>query len=418
MAASNLICSSSSSCLHRYNQKTVKATLQTPKIRISLPNLPTRNLLVEEQNFRNGFNTITTTTSTTPRDEEGRSDSKAIAELYAVLEAVSDRIEMHANVAAQRNNWNNLLLNSINTITIAAATMVGLASSTGAFGESLLALKLSSTLLYSSATGMLLVMNKIQPSQLAEEQRNATRLFKQLQTQIQTTLALGTPTRIDVKDAMEKVLALDKAYPLPLLGGVMLEKFPENVKPAVWWPKQQRLQKQYGTNSGQNGWSDKLEEEMTNIVAVLKSKDMEDYVRLGKLAVKINKAFAITGPLLTGVAAIGSAFVGTPSHGSEAVVLGVVAGALATVVNTMEHGGQVGMVVEMYRSCAGSFLQLQESIEATLREKELGRRENGELFERKVALKLGRSLSELRNLAETSSLKITNNSEEFASKLF
>jgi hypothetical protein len=34
-------------------------------------------------------------------------------------------------------------------------------------GAPLLALKLSSTLLFSAATGMLLIMNKIQPSQLA-----------------------------------------------------------------------------------------------------------------------------------------------------------------------------------------------------------------------------------------------------------
>ncbi|GMP79599.1 hypothetical protein CsSME_00035081 [Camellia sinensis var. sinensis] len=34
---------------------------------------------------------------------------------------------------------------------------------------------------------------------------------------------------------MEKVLALDQAYPLPLLG-VMLEKFPLTFEPAVWWP--------------------------------------------------------------------------------------------------------------------------------------------------------------------------------------
>ena len=89
---------------------------------------------------------------------------------------------------------------------------------------------ISSTLLFSAATGMLLIMNKIQPSQLAEEQRNATRLFKQLYSQIRTTLALRDPTALDVKDAMEKTLALDKAYPLPLLGK-MIEKFPENFEP-------------------------------------------------------------------------------------------------------------------------------------------------------------------------------------------
>ncbi|RHN72537.1 putative petal formation-expressed [Medicago truncatula] len=94
-----------------------------------------------------------------------------------VLEAVSDRIEMHHNIG-ERNNWNNLLLNSINMITLTAKTMSGVAAVTSGEVAPLLALKLSSALLFSAANGLLLIMNKIQPSQLTEEQRNATRLFK------------------------------------------------------------------------------------------------------------------------------------------------------------------------------------------------------------------------------------------------
>ena len=69
-----------------------------------------------------------------------------------------------------------LLLNSINMLTLVASTMAGVAGSYD--GAPVLALKLSSTLLFSAATGMLLSTNKIQPSQLAEEQRNVARLFK------------------------------------------------------------------------------------------------------------------------------------------------------------------------------------------------------------------------------------------------
>ncbi|KAF6173281.1 hypothetical protein GIB67_026976 [Kingdonia uniflora] len=411
LQASSLLCSSSS---RHYSRTTVHATFRIPKIRISLPNPPTKNL-VEELNVRNVFTTITAIPSTSARDNEETSDTTVIAELYAIMEAVSERIELHVIVKDQRNNWNSLLLNSVNTITMSAAMMVALTSTTGELGESFLALKLAPTLLYTAVTGMLLVMNKIQPSQLAEEQRNATRLFKQLHTQIQITLALGTPTSMDVKNAMEKVLAIDRAFPLPLLGGAMLEKFPERVEPAVWWPKQEKLQNQFGEKEGNNGWNDKLEEDMWNIVAVLKDRDMEDYVKLGKRALKVNKALAITGPLLTAVAAFGSASIESSSHGSGAVLLGVLAGALATVVNTFEHGGQVGMVFEMYRGCAGTFQQLQETIEATLNEKELGKRENGELFEMKVALQLGRSVSDLRKFVAASNTTAT---KEFASKLF
>ncbi|GAU47672.1 hypothetical protein TSUD_380260 [Trifolium subterraneum] len=94
------------------------------------------------------------------------------------MEIISDRIEMHKNIGIQRDNWNKLLLSSINMMTLSASTMVGLAAvaSTGA-EASLIALKVSSTILYMASTGLLLFMNKVQPSQLAEEQRNAVLLM-------------------------------------------------------------------------------------------------------------------------------------------------------------------------------------------------------------------------------------------------
>jgi hypothetical protein len=78
------------------------------------------------------------------------------------------------------------------------------------------------------------------------------------------------------------------------------------------------------------------------------------------------------------------------------------------------------MVFEMYRNCAGFFRLLQESIEATLEERDLEKRENGELFEMNVALKLGRSLSNLRQLARKSASSRMDGTtiDEFASKLF
>ncbi|KAA8523654.1 hypothetical protein F0562_010077 [Nyssa sinensis] len=355
---------------------------------------------------------ITTTTSTrrhklnrnTARNGgifKPNTNSKAVEELYAIMDVVADRAEMHKNIGAQRDNWNHLLLTSINGMTATAAMMAGLAAMSGV-GATLLALKLSSTLLYVSVTGVLMVMNRIQPSQLAEEQRNASRLFKQLHEEIKTTIALRNLTMNDVNETTEKVLALDRAYPLPLIG-TMLDKFPKNVEPAVWWPQQLKTQQEkFGDRKvKKNGWNKNLEEEMKGVVGVLKRKDSAEYLRLSKMALKLNKILAICGPLLTGLAAVGSAFVGVPWHGSWAVVLGVTFGALATVVNTLEHGGQVGMVFEMYRSSAGFFKLMEETIESTLKGREADRRENGEVFETEVALKLGRKAT-----------------EEFASKLF
>ncbi|CAN4083766.1 unnamed protein product [Withania somnifera] len=310
---------------------------------------------------------------------------------------------MHSNIGEQRSQWNSMLLTSINGITLAAAITTGIAATRG---DPVLGLKMSSTLMYLAATGMLAIMNQIQPSQLAEEQRNVARLFQDLHNKIETTLIIGHASAIDVKEAMDRVLDLDKAYPLPLLG-VMLEKFPSSVEPAVWWPQQRRRQPKRVDEKEKNwnGWNGKLEEEMKEIMGVLGRKDQEESIRLGEKALKLNKFLAMSGPLLTGLAAVCSAFAGHSPHGSWAATLGIVGGALASVVNTIEHGGQVGMVFEMYRSNAGFF------------KTETGRRENGEVFEMKLALKLGRSLSDLRYLASSSSSK-GEEIDEFASKLF
>ncbi|KAI8000159.1 putative F-box protein [Camellia lanceoleosa] len=363
---------SSSSCCQR---EIIIAAIHMPKLwhggLLSLPNLTKTRGLVEELEMRSRY--TNTNTNSSPKYDTRVSDPTVIAKLYAIMEAIVDRVEMHKNIGEQRNNWNSLLLASINAITLTAATMAAIAATGVGGGAALVSLKLSSTLLYLAATGMLLIMNKIQPSQLTEEQRNASRLFNQLHEEIHTMVCIGNPTMNDVKKAMEKVLALDKAYPLPLLG-VMLEKFPKTIEPAVWWPlhQEKRQAKEYNGRkiNNRNGWDDKLEEEMREIVRVLKRKDEEDYLRLGENFLKLNK-----------------------------------------------HGGQVGMVFEMYRSNAGFFKLMEEAIESNLEEEEVERRENGEMVEMKVALQLGRSLSELKDLAASSSIK-GEAMLEFASKLF
>ncbi|KAJ9169134.1 hypothetical protein P3X46_020596 [Hevea brasiliensis] len=416
LQTSGLLFSSSSSTTSSKRIHAAISVPKLPKIRFPLP----RNS-IKEMILRGSFsNTVpleknaATTTIDEPFINSTAASSKEISQLYAILETVADRAEMHKNVGEQRDNWNKLLLNSINMITLTATTMAGVAA-TGGAGAPLLALRLSSTLLFTAATGMLYIMNKIQPSQLAEEQRNATKLFRQLQSQIQTILALYDPAELDVKDAMDNVLNLDKAYPLPLLGK-MIEKFPAKFEPAVWWPKSHDFQRK-SKRPGKNEWSEELEAEMREVIEVIKGKDTEDYMRLGNLALKINKILAISGPLLTGIAAAGSAFVGNVSW---AAIVAVAAGALATTVNTFEHAGQVGMVVEMYRNCAGFFSLMEESIESSLEETDFDRREDGEMFEMKMALLLGRSLSELRELAQNSSSSRIYGIEvdEFASKLF
>ncbi|CAK8531120.1 unnamed protein product [Lathyrus sativus] len=404
------------SCSLSSSKRVINAAIHLPKLpNISLPPKiqTSRKQLDHQQLILENNNNITKIL----HDQQRQQYSNATVQLYAILEAVSDRVEMHQNIGEQRNNWNTLLLNSINMITLTATTMSGVAAVTSGEGATLLALKLSSALLFSAATGLLLIMNKIQPSQLTEEQRNATRLFKQLQTQIHTTIKIGNPSEEDVKGAMEKVLALDKAFPLPLLGA-MLEKFPAKFEPAVWWPSKQGKTQSKKMGKMNNGWSEELEMEMREVVEVIKRKDAEDYDRLGNIALKVNKSLAIAGPFLTGIAAIGSTFIGNGSPVAAFVPL--LAGSLASAINTFQHGGQVGMVFEMYRGSAGFFNLLETSIESTLSEKDLEKRENGELYEMKMALKLGRSISNLRELASKSASYRMEGVEidEFASKLF
>lgn len=419
--------SSSSYCSSKRINASIHVPNKLPKvlrfpIRKTQTTKPVEQLSLKDIVFT-GNNTIPPTKNETFNNNQHSTSTTSISQLYAILEAVSDRIEMHNNIGEQRNNWHNLLLNSVNMITLTASTIAGIASVNSGAGMSILALKLSSTLLFSAATGMLVVMSKLQPSQLAEEQRNASRLFKQLQTEIQTKLALSNNIPIiqeDVNKMMEKVLAADKAYPLPLIG-VMIQKFPQKFEPAVWWPNSNQFQKTSNQESNEgnstNGWTAEVEMELREIIKVTKEKDMADYVRLGNIGLKINKVLAISGPLLTGIAALSSPFVGNGSWGG---IVAVTAGALASAVNAIEHGGQVGMVLEMYRNCAGFFKLLEDSIGATLNEKDLEKRENGELFKLKVALQLGRSLPQLEDIAAKSASSRVHGTvvDEFASKLF
>ncbi|MED6172708.1 hypothetical protein PIB30_052441 [Stylosanthes scabra] len=399
--------------------RSIAATMNVPKIQVTKITT-TPSSLVADLGYLNNFTSSTTTSKhfTTTNNSNTNSNkstttltqkSMEIVKLHLIMEIVSDRLEMHENVGAQRDNWNHLLLTSVNMITLSASTMLALAAtSTTSSGAPLMALKVSSTILFIAATGILVVMNKIQPSQLAEEQRNAARLFKQLHGELRTKVSLGIVNEFDVSEAMDRVLALDKAYPLPLLG-TMLDKFPHKVEPAVWWP-QRKKKHQWKEEESNNGWDSRLEGEMKAIVKALRKKDMAEYMRLSTKALNLNKVLAVSGPLLTGFAAIGSACLGSV-NGSWPVMFGVVGGALACVVNTIEHGGQVGMVFELYRSLTGFFKLMEETIQQNLREKDLQRRENGELFEIKVALQLGTSLEELRQFSSSTQ-------KDFASKLF
>jgi hypothetical protein len=354
------------------------------------------------------------------------------AKLRAIAEAAADRVEMHDIIGRQRDNWNHLLLHSTNSLTLAASLMAALAPAS----TSVVALKVSAGVLLATAAVVMAAVNKIQPSQLAEEQRNATRLWRELERDLSATLAASPAAsrNCDVHAAMERLLALDAAYPLPLLP-IVLEKFPKDVEPARWWTRKKsegrhspctkpccngRHGARQASMAGDNGWSRELEDEMRGIVRVLRAKDEQEYLSFGKLALTLNRGLAVAGPALAGTAAIAAAFIGSSDTGaswaSDVTILGA---ALAAAVNTVEHGGQVGMMFELCRNVAGFYRKIQDDIEDVLGEADVERRENGEVFETKVALRLGRSPSDLRQFREMASPSFRDEDiKNFAGKLF
>ncbi|KAJ4906178.1 Uncharacterized protein Rs2_09836 [Raphanus sativus] len=334
-----------------------------PKAAVSIPKLPKFNISVPKIPIKKQTLSVTEHSfelESFPLPLKQRRDSDPIqrARLVAVLEEVMDRIEMHKNIGDQRNNWNSLLLSSVNMITLTAALMAGIASVNAHGGDSITAVKIASTVLLTSATSICALMSKIQPSQLAEEQRNATRLFKKLRIELERCLRENEEiNEEDVKEAIQRVLALDKAYPLPLIG-TMLEKFPEEFKPATWWPENKQRNPKTGLAKG---WRQELEMEMREVAHVVKSRDAEEYKKLGNVALKLNRFLAISGPVLTGISAVSSVFIGQDSGLAGTVAM--TCASMAAIVNTLEHGGQVGMVFEMYRNSGGFFSLLEENSE-------------------------------------------------------
>ncbi|KAM0827823.1 hypothetical protein ACQ4PT_067950 [Festuca glaucescens] len=348
----------------------------------------------------------------------------SLEKLRAIADAAADRAEMHDIIGRQRDNWNHLLLHSTNSLTLAASAMAALAPA----APTMVALKASAGVLLATAAVTMAAVNKIQPSQLAEEQRNATRLWRELEREVLAAIAHGAPTtNADVQEAMDRVLALDAAYPLPLLPG-MLEKFPKAVEPTRWWPRcrpaQPKKSKSFGRRGAAafpsgNGWTQDLEDDMRGLLRVIKAKDENEFLTVGKLVLNINRGLAVAGPALAGTAALASVFIGTGEAGTWATGAAVIGGALAASVNTVEHGGQMGMLFELLRNCAGFYRKIQEDIEANLNEPDVERREGGELFATKVALKLGRSLSDLKQFRKMASPSVRDEDiKEFAGKLF
>ena len=90
--------------------------------------------------------TITTTTD----------EKLVVARLYAVAETAADRAEMHSIIGEQRNNWNHLLLHSINSIITLTAGISSIPALIQSSPHLHLAFRLSSVFLFAAPTAVMM----------------------------------------------------------------------------------------------------------------------------------------------------------------------------------------------------------------------------------------------------------------------
>uniref|UniRef100_I1P0H7 Uncharacterized protein n=1 Tax=Oryza glaberrima TaxID=4538 RepID=I1P0H7_ORYGL len=66
-----------------------------------------------------------------------------------------------------------------------------------------------------------------------------------------------------------------------------------------------------------NGWTQEVEEEMRDILRVIRAKDKNEYVSVGKLVLALNKRLTVAGPALAGAATLAAAFIGSGEVGAS-----------------------------------------------------------------------------------------------------
>ncbi len=156
-----------------------------------------------------------------------------VAQLRNIAFAAQDRSEIHGIICVQRDNWNNLCHMTLNMTTIAAAMLAAMNNGVGTSTSASFGMSMAAFLLIGGAAGFMYLASKFQLSQLAEEQRTASRFYKMLARDIETTLLIDPRLRKAVHlyiidDMMDTLQALDVALPLPLTPDGLV-KFPKVV---------------------------------------------------------------------------------------------------------------------------------------------------------------------------------------------
>lgn len=329
------------------------------------------------------------------------SDEESIflaAELQLLKSAALDRAEMHSILAQQRDNWSKLFQRMLTATSMTACLLSGLAGSQGAHMS--LSLNLPALLLNAGTAAMMAIINKFQPSQLAEEQRTAARLFRKVASDIQYALSVSPHLRQHtpsfLRDCKRRVQALDKAFPMPLTPGG-LEKFPSTVVPTVLIePLLDNQDSIHGIDiAGKiNGWDKQLTQDLRNVASLVRSSDIPKYTGWAQNLVKVNKSLAIAAPFFVAAAAVLNALVistlsALPTVHIQLDMWAAVCSVLAAFAGTLSNDMQLGMVFELYRNSAGYYADVETSIKEMLNTP-IEHRENGELFRQRIAYQLGR----------------------------
>ncbi|KAH6556031.1 hypothetical protein KP509_1Z209400 [Ceratopteris richardii] len=323
------------------------------------------------------------------------------AELLLLQNAATDRAEMHAILAKQRDNWNKLFQRTLTSTMMVACVLSALAGCTGAG----LSLNLPAFMLNAGAASMMAIINQFQPSQLAEEQRTAVRLFRKIAADVHYALNVPDHLRQNMlsfySDCRRRLHALDKAFPMPLTPGG-LEKFPSQVVPTVLRDPQEEQLLPHQQSSKEdtqlrlaedNGWNERLVLELKNVSSTLRTGDIPKYTSWATNVVKVNKLLAVSSPVFAVIAAILNMLSMTNVLGTlPGGMLGMwaaICGILATFLGSMSNDMQLGMVFELYRNSAGYYADLDTSITEML-QMPAEKRENGAIFRQRVAYQLGR----------------------------
>ncbi len=340
------------------------------------------------------FNPTTPSSPTSPSqrntkgwtDTNGVEDFMLVAQLRNIALAAEDRSEMHAIIGVQRDNWNKLCHMTVNMTTIAAAMLAAMNSGVGSTS---LSMSVAAFLLNGGAAGFMYLASKYQPSQLAEEQRTASRFHKLLARDIETTLLMDPRLRKDAHLYMEEVMgrlqALDAGFPLPLKPNG-LEKFPKVVAPSVLGPVADLTETEIPANNT-NGWTDAITNDLQRTADKLHTSDIAKYVRAARNKEIPNKRLAISAPVFAVVAALLSLVGCWP--GIHLAGVAAACSIVGVLVSSFSNGGQIGMIFELYRNCAGYYVEMEQDIQSTMRIP-VCQREDGELYHQKIALQLGR----------------------------